>query len=164
MRALIISLAFFISACGFTPLYGNLSDSPSVNEELSSIYVSPIEGREGQVLTNHLTEKFYSQNPVDNNKYTLTVTLDQTIDRYGFNQDGSTTREGFTLKSSFSLLNTASGEEITNGATTSRTSYDVVQSDFSNASARQDALERMLSETAQNITILLSTHFRQSEQ
>ena len=163
MRVYILIISFFLSACGFTPLYGNLDGSTSTNAELQTISIRPLEGRTGQLLTNHLAEKFYTNNTTGDEKFELIIIIEENVDRYGFNQDRSTTREGYTLKTRFKLLNISSGEEVTQGLTTQNTSYDVVQSDFSNASAKQDALERMLLETAQRITILLSTHFKNSE-
>ena len=164
MRAFIVIISLFVSACGFTPLYGNLDNGSTTSQELQLIKISPPQGRSGQVFNNHLSDIFYSNINIDEKKYELKFDFVETVERYGFNQDNSTTRETYTVKVVYSLFDLSSGDELLQDFLASSSAYDIVQSDFSNSSAKADALERMLAETAQKLSIKLSRYFRMSNQ
>lgn len=159
MRYSVIILTLFLGACGFQPLYGEKNSGKFVELALQGIHLNQTEGRLGQMLQNQLSQSFNQQNQVDSSKYELFLEVEEVSERYGFNQDRSTTRESYALVTHFKLLDIDTGEILTTGRSTARTSYDVAQSDFSNHSAKQDAQARMVLETAQNITLKLSLFF-----
>ena len=164
MRYLTVILAFFVASCGFTPLYGTQNNDVNITSSLQSVRINPLEGRLGQLITNELIEDLYQTSGEQNTKYELFLDVSEEVNVYGFNQDRSTTRESYAQTINYRLVDIDTQEEVTSGVAIARTSYDVVQSDFSNFSAKQDAVERMVDEISQNITRKLAVFFRNSSE
>lgn len=160
MKLLIVILSFFVASCGFTPLYGSLNNEVNMSKSLQSVSIAPLEGRLGQLLTNSLSESLYQTAGANNVTFELKLDVKEELSQYGFNQDRSTTRESYTQTVNYRLIDIETQNEVTSGLAVARTSYDVVQSDFSNFSAKQDAQTRMVDEISQRITIKLAAYFK----
>lgn len=140
--SLIISVLMVTSSCGYQPLYGTKSNETNVLSEFSTIEVSKIPGKLGQQLQFNLQDKLAPYGLNVNPKYVLTVSLSSAVTGFGFRQDESITRQNLKMTAQYQLVSLDSKQPVLTGNANANMTYDVVQSDFSNLSAREDAERR----------------------
>ena len=137
-----VLLTMGTTACGFQPLYGTKTNEPSVLADFSTIEVSKIPTKLGQQLQINLQDKLAPYGLSGDPKYTLNVTLSSAITGFGFRQDESITRQNLKMTAQYQLVSLDSEQPVLTGNANANMTYDVVQSDFSNLSAREDAERR----------------------
>jgi len=157
--ALLLAL-FLLGGCGFKPMYAENSADPGLQEAFSGIEIAPVPDRLGQVVRNHLLDRLniYGQPSAPN--YLLQIQLTRSIEGFGFRSDESVTRESLTLEAAFNLIDSKTGEVVLQDLVRSVHSYDVVQSDFANYSAQQDAEARTALQVSEMITANLGMYFK----
>ena len=103
-------LAFLLPACSLQPLYSGGSKGV-VAQTLGTISVAPIEGKNGWLMRNALTDRLGAQ---DNNsaQFRLVVVLDDQIEGFGVRADDTVTRERRTLRARYQLVSVATGEIV----------------------------------------------------
>jgi LPS-assembly lipoprotein len=139
----LLTLLFMMtSACGYQPLYGENTNKPSVLAEFSTIEVRKIPGKLGQQLAISLQDKLAPYGLADTPKYSLIVNLTSAVTGFGFRQDESITRQNLKMMASYQLVNLDDKQTVLSGNANANMTYDVVQSDFSNLSAQEDAERR----------------------
>jgi LPS-assembly lipoprotein len=153
-----------LSACGFTPMYAENSAGEGVPEDFASISIAPIQDRIGQVVRNHLLDRInpYGQPAVP--QYVLRVSLQESVEGFGFRSDEAVTRESFTLTAVYQLVEQSSGDVVLQDELRAVQAYDVVQSDFANFSTQQDAEARTAQQVADLLTARLGLYFKSKEQ
>lgn len=160
--SILLVLALALGGCGFTPMYATQGDGAGLVAEFSTIEVSPIAERVGQVVRNGLMDRLTPDGPPGTPVYRLQVTLSETREGFGFRPDEAITRENLRLDAAYSLLRTADGAEVLKGSARSNLAYDIVQSDFANFSAHQDA-QRRTAEQVVNIIVVRLGIFLQGD-
>ena len=148
-----------LSACGFTPLYGRTGSSAQVVGQLATIDVRPIPDRVGQMMRTELKRRLSINRPQGPAQYKLTVTLSEGIAQLAVEQSAFATRANLHLSSSFNLVRTSDGLEVTKGSPSTVASYNILSSDFATQTARADARERAVIGLAQIINQRLSVYF-----
>ena len=152
-----------LGACGFAPLYGRADGQPSpVAAELAQIAIAPIADRRGQLLRNALEERLTPSGDPPQAGYTLTVKLDETIEKLGIRQDASPTIANLTLKASYHLRASGAPKDALAGSARSVISYSIAFADFPTVVAEGDARARAVRELASEITARLASHFSQT--
>lgn len=157
-KQLSIILLLLLSACGFEPLYGTQGNS-SVQNRLSGVAISPIPDRLGQLVHNHLS-KGVRPDDQGQTRHRLEVSLDPSIEGFGFRSDESITRERVRLVARYQLIDVKSGEAVFDDVVSANTSIDVVQSDFATVAAEEKARERNAERVSQLILTRLALYFR----
>ncbi|HXV73374.1 MAG TPA: LPS assembly lipoprotein LptE, partial [Sphingomonadales bacterium] len=162
MKAILTAafLALTLSACGFTPMYATSGAGEGLAADFAAVKVAPIPERIGQMVWNHLLDRLNPEGEPGAADYELHVALTEKTLGYGFRSDAAVTRESYTLEGAFQLLDRKTGAAVFEGTQRSAISYDIVQSDFANASARQDAKARTAEELANLITLRLGLYFK----
>ncbi len=151
---LIMTLTGFLSACGFTPMYGSASTSSKhqVQATLNNIAISNIPDREGQYLRNQLIDRFYGSGVPQSPLYDLTVSkvgeskldLDTT-------KNANATRAELTMSTSFTLRDKNSGAALMSRDVVSITSYNVLSSQFTTRVSEDNARLNALADLARQI-------------
>jgi LPS-assembly lipoprotein len=149
-----------LSACGFKPMYAEHTGGEGLNGEFSNVAIAPIEDRIGQVVRNHLLDRINPYGEPSAPDYFFRVSLDKTLEGYGFRSDESVTRESLTLTASYQLVEQKSGKVVLEDEVRAIQAYDIVQSDFANFSAEQDAEERTAERIAEMLTARLGLYFK----
>lgn len=157
--AALLALAV-LGACGFRPMYATSSSGHSLDSSLGAIEIAPIPERIGQVVHNHLLDRINPYGAPAAPDYLLKVALEETTEGFGFRSDESITRESFTLEGDIQLVDAATGEVVLEDTLRSVHTYDIVQSDFANFSAREDARARTAEELSSQITIRLALYLK----
>lgn len=162
-RPLVVLACFWLSACGFEPLYGENQDGFSTDQLLEFIQVAPIEDRTGQILRIELTNRLTPTRPVPKAIYALQVTLNESKSGLAVQKDASTTRANLTITASFELVEISSGQVFTGGAVRSVNSYDILLSDFATLAAEANARERGAKDLSDGIVDRISIYMARAQ-
>lgn len=158
--AVLMMMLGALAGCGFTPMYAEKAGGEGLSAELASVQVAPIPDRIGQVVWNHLLDRLNPNGEPAAADYRLAVTLSEKTLGYGFRSDAAVTRESYTLEAAYQLTDQRTGEVAYQDTQRSVISYDLVQSDFANFSAREDAKARTAEELANLIALRLGLYFK----
>lgn len=149
-----------LAGCGFTPMYATNAEGQGLPADFASVRIAPIPDRTGQVVWNHLLDRLNPNGEPSGADYLLNVSLSEKTLGYGFRSDAAVTRESYTLEAAFQLLDQKTGEVAFEDTQRAVQSYDIVQSDFANFSAREDAKARTAEELANLIALKLGLYFK----
>jgi len=159
MRIIALISLLLISACGFSPLYEAGGSSVTMQAKLAAIEVGPIPDRLGQIMRNRLVDRLNASGATD---YTLAVALRQSSEGFGVRPDAATTQEQLTLVAVIKLTSNEDGTVLFEQELRARTSFDIVQSDFSTITQREDSARRLVLELAERIHRRLALQFAKS--
>ena len=155
--------ALALSGCGFEPMYGRPSGGASpVAGELAEVSIAPIADRRGQMLRQALEERLNAGGEPTRARYTLNVTLNESIEKLVFRRDASPTLANLSLVADYQLRPSGGELPATAGKTRTVISYNISRADFATLAAEADARERAVRELAIEITSRLASHFGQS--
>lgn len=144
-----------LAGCGFHPLYGDSRLEP----QLASIYVEPVQDRNGYELRNTLINVLASDGESRGKAYRLKLNLEETNQGVALENNATITRYNDTLTVTYTLTD-AKGNVITHGTESNLASYNVVTSPYSTLSAQQDSDKRAAEEIAERIQLDLGVFFR----
>lgn len=159
---------FFLSACGFRPLYGQ-SGGQNALSDLSSIRIEPIADRMGQELHNNLLDLLTPQGRPQKPRYSLKIKLAQSKKALAVRKSAFATRANLTIKATFSLRAIAKGgaalsKPLVSGKSSIISSYNILSSDFATLIAERNARTQAVRELADNIRTRLAVYFTQALQ
>jgi len=153
LAATLLTAALTISGCGFEPLHGQRSGASSA--ALSAIDVQLIADRSGQMLRNELLQQMQPRGQTPT-RYSLAVTLTESLSNLGIRKDEVATRANLTLSASFTITELGGAKRVFSGSARSVNSYNILTSDFATLSAREDARRRGINQLALEIRERLS--------
>ena len=145
--AALLASATLLSACGFTPLYGDATGSPA----LSRIAVSTQDDRLGFRLREQLEDALGWQGgavPL----YRLETVVEQSRLPLGRRIDDTATRYQLTVKAAWTLTPVSGGEPLS-GVETSTLTYAAADQPYAAIAAQQDGEERAAAELSRLIRI-----------
>jgi len=153
-----ILLALPLAACGLKPMYAG-GASGTVAQGLSSVDVSPIEGKAGWLVRNALTDRLGASGQ-GAKRYRLDVRLDDKLEGLGLLSDDTVARERRTLRARFQLVDLESGKILLDDTVGSDAGIDVTSSEYATIAAEQTALENLSKEVASRIVTRVSLKLR----
>jgi LPS-assembly lipoprotein len=153
-----LMLAFLLPACGLQPLYSGGSKG-AVALALGTISVAPIEGKNGWLMRNALTDRLGAQNS-NIAQFRLVVVLDDQIEGFGVRADDTVTRERRTLRARYQLISVETGETVLDTTAGSDAGIDVVSSEYATIAGENSALENLTQKVADQIVTRLSIYAR----
>ena len=151
----VIAGCVLLAGCGFHPMYGG-----QVAPQMASIFVEPIEERDGYELRNTLIDLLQSDGERAGKKYSLKITLSESSQGIALQNDATITRYNDTLQASYTLSD-LHGKVLTSGVQTDLAAYNVVQSPYATLIAEQDANKHAAQDMAERIRLDLGVWFRQ---
>jgi LPS-assembly lipoprotein len=162
-----VFLTFFaalaLSGCGFEPMYARSSAGASpVAAELADVSIAPIADRRGQMLRQALEERLNAGGEPARPRYTLAVSLSESIEKLVFRRDASPTLANLSLVADYQLRPAGGDGPATSGRARTTISYNISRADFATLAAESDARERAVRELAIEITSRLASHFGQN--
>ncbi len=157
--------ALVLASCGFTPVYQDHSKEQAGDKQLStklaSVAVKPIDfGRPGQVLHTDLEQLFNPNGAAAGvpSRYTLDVSLERRKDASAIQRDRQITRYTMLVTAKY-VLHDRKGGVVTKGQSLITGSFDAASSDFSNYTAEEDTVMRIMHEVAKDIDFQLMSVF-----
>ncbi|MDG2531639.1 LPS assembly lipoprotein LptE [Caulobacter endophyticus] len=148
--ALLSTLA--LSACGFTPLYGQ----QGVTGGLGAIEVVAADGRAGYLLREQL-EDALARNPNVLASHRLTYKVEEKRYARGVRVDNVANRYELNMKVEWKLTDVTTGSEVRKGTTMAVVTYDSADQPYAAISAQQDGQERAAAEVARKIQLELAS-------
>lgn len=154
----IVMLVLLLPACSLQPLYSGGSNGV-VAQTLGIISVAPIEGKNGWLMRNALTDRLGAQDS-NSAQFRLVVVLDDQIEGFGVRADDTVTRERRTLRARYQLVSVATGETVLDTTAGSDAGIDVVSSEYATIAGENSALENLTQKVADQIVTRLSIYAR----
>jgi LPS-assembly lipoprotein len=154
-----LGILFLTAACGFQSLYGERSGSAGVRDELSQIEILSIADRLGQQVHNYLLDRISPLGRPDVPRYSLDVDLSLSRQDLGVKRDETATRTKLILSASYRLADKRNGKQLFFSSTQTANSFTIVDSDFANLSAENDAIDRAAREVSDSIRSRLALYF-----
>jgi LPS-assembly lipoprotein len=146
-----------LAGCGFRPLYGRNASDPTVNADLSAIYIPPLPDREGQLVHNALLVRFNRNGDAEPSRFRLAVTVVSAENPTVLQSDQTASRALVTFVATYHLFE--EDISLTGGSFTRAFSYDYVPEQYSNVSARGDVAKRAADEIADEIRDRIAAYF-----
>ncbi len=149
-----------LSACGFTPLYGDRSTaaSPDVVDALATVAIRPLPNREGLKLHRALREGLQPRG-VTRAVYDLEVVLATRVEELGIRPDATSSRANLILLATFKL--NESGAPIYGDRVQSIVSYNILDDQFATVAAQADAENRGIRQISEEIKTRLAVYFHE---
>ncbi|MFZ0695443.1 MAG: LPS assembly lipoprotein LptE [Alphaproteobacteria bacterium] len=156
-----------LAGCGFHPLYGKANPEVTAQAQLIKIGVRQ-EGdpktanfRIGQQLRNTLLTQLTPYGEPAQPQYYLDIKMTESTENLAIQKNQVATRANLQINATYILRHMATGGAIFSGQARGVASYDVVQSEYANLAAEQDAERRSIQAIADDITLKISFHFTQ---
>ncbi len=144
--AAVVLLTLAVAGCGFRPLYGSRAVDPYVGPEMGSIYVAPLPDRDGQLVRNALLDRLNPKGEPQQPRYRLEIKLTVTEAQVALQKDETATRAQVGYGVDFTLFEGMVA--LTRGGFTRTFSFDYLNQQYSNISARDDVRRRAAEEIA----------------
>ncbi|MFN3521411.1 MAG: LPS assembly lipoprotein LptE [Phenylobacterium sp.] len=141
-----------LSACGFTPLYGQ----PEVVSSLAAVDVVAPEGRAGYLIREHLDDAF-AKNRAAPARYRMDLQLAESRYPRGLRIDNVATRYEYVLSATYTLTALPSGARAKTGTVRVELTYDSADQPYASVAAQQDVQDRAAEEAARRIQLELAT-------
>ena len=158
LRHIAVLALLLLAGCDFRPLYGTQSFG-SVVPDLEHIQVLAIEDRVGQKMHNMLLDRLNPQGRPNQPLYTLAIENEVSRQELGLEITEVATRAKLTVVSRYVLRRIDTREILVTGSARSINSYNLIDSDYANLVAEEDATERALRENSEAIRVRLGIFF-----
>ena len=153
-----------LSACGFKPMYGqNAAGGAELAQLMANISIDPVRSQSGrqerlsQLIENNLRDRISPLNATGETSYILKTNYEVIEQGYGIREDESVTLINLRLILAFQLIDIDSDDAIMDGTARAIVTFDLVQSDLSNMTARQTSLERLAEEASNQVITRVGT-------
>lgn len=156
-----------LAGCGFHPLYGKANPEVTAQAQLIKIGVrqsgdlKTANFRIGQQLRNTLLTQLTPYGEPAQPQYYLDVNMTESTENLAIQKNQVATRANLQIYATYILRYIATGGAIFSGQARGVASYDIVQSEYANLAAEQDAERRSIQAVADDITLKISFHFTQ---
>lgn len=158
MRALIASLALFLGACGFQPMYASGANG---GPAIGPVQVAQIDGKAGHVLKTELDRILAVEAQAGGEPMLLEITLQELVTPLGIRRDESATRAELRLIANYVLTPPNNGR-VMRGSVFTVVNYDIPTAAFGEIASQDDARERAAETMAQRFRAELALRMAQA--
>ena len=167
MKVFTLLSLLLLSACGFTPMYGDQKNNQAQESsplkpqfQFNHIEIAVIPNREGQFLRNALIDRFYTNGTPQNPTYELRISpIREQIYDFDITPESEATRRQLRLSTDIALIDLETKKPILSRALTAIASSNVLESEFSTLVTEQYARENALNDLARQTERQLSLYF-----
>ena len=150
-----------LSGCTFKPLYSSYEGQ--VTDRLSSIKISQIEGRLGQIMRNALLQKLTPLGNPKNPRYILDISITFSDRDLGVAKDATATRTEVVLSVHYTLKNAKTGKILHEATETESSDYNMLTTSYySNIVSKTNAQEGTIELVSNLIKLGLSSYLSNS--
>lgn len=154
----LIFTIFIISACGFTPVYGD----KSLPSSIGAIEVKVIPDRGGQIVRNHLIDRLYQDGYPTNPDYFLAVSaIKENIVEIGIDIDDEASRAQLRQQANMTLTDAKTNKVVLTRTVRATSGYNILLGQFTTFVTEDDARNQALKTIAEDIVTQLELYFNQ---
>ncbi len=154
-----------LSACGFQPLYYRDGVRETIREDLSAVFVRPIEDRIGQQLRNKLNDTLNPTGTQGAKMWDLDIELTESTEKISLESTSFSTRANLTVSATLTLTPVDSELLDTHsGSVSAISSYNIVDSDYADIVAERDAQSRAVVSLSNDIRRQVALWLRGGEE
>ena len=157
-RYLALAALLMLAACGFSPIYGTHDNGHAVAADLNQVAIENIPDRQGQILKNALIDRMYGKGRPASPAYKLEITLRRTEEDLGIQNDATSTRSLLNMYADYKLQD-MHDKVLAAGTTHSVASFNKLSQQYGTQSARDDAVQRTITELSNQIISRISLYF-----
>ncbi len=159
--ALLASLAG-LSACGFTPLYGDNGSDANVEQKMDEVSVGIIPDRTGQLLRQALQDQLQIAGAPTQQLYQLSVSYLIISQATGIQEDTSATRERFTASASWALAPIGNPlKPLAKGGASTEDALNIIDQQYFQITLETNTVNQQLAnEIAAQISAQLAAYFK----
>lgn len=153
-----VAAALSLSACGFTPLYGQhgTAAAPGVVDALSTVSIRSLSNREGMKLRQLLREELQPKGP-SKAVYDLDIRFSTRVEELGIRSDATSSRANLILLATFDL--NEGGRSVFTDRVQSIVSYNILDDQFATVTSQADAENRGIKQIGAEIKTRLAVYF-----
>ncbi|MFT5539441.1 MAG: LPS-assembly lipoprotein [Alphaproteobacteria bacterium] len=148
-------LCLALAGCGFKPLHGRGAQAISA-ADLDSVQIPILRDREGQLLTNFLSQAFNPDGRRAVTNYHLEISLSSSKQDLGVRRDATATRTNLSYTANLVLREAVTNKQVFKGRSVTVVSYNILDARFATLAAEQDAIRRGTKALADNIKIRIA--------
>lgn len=149
---------FILSACGFTPVYGD----KSLPSSIGTIEVKTIPNRDGQIVRNHLIDRLYKDGYPTNPDYFLTVSsIKERIIEIGIDIDDEASRAQLRQEATVTLTDAKTNKSVLTRTVRATSGYNILLGQFTTFVTEENARNQALKVVAEDILTQLELYFNQ---
>lgn len=158
----LLSFALLLTACGFTPMYGQGSASKgNVPAGLDRVEIAMIPDESGIYLRNELIDRFYRSGYPASPTHKLVVSpVAELIRDLDITIESEATRKQIKLTTSISLVDNQTEQSVMSRTLSAITSYNVSPTQFTTRLSESDAREAALTDLARQIEVQTALYFK----
>ncbi len=158
MRILLMLLLFFVSACGFKPMYAT-GGGAHFAENPINLQIDDIKTGIGQQLRIEIEDRFDKINSANGKPYRLIANVQKNLQPVLTDQDRRISRYNVIIKSNYNLIDLENGKVVAKGTLSARSAYNVVQSEYATYAADDNATKEATTQLAENYLSTLTNYF-----
>ena len=162
-KALILSAALLLSACGFQPVHTatKLPDAPNLkNIKVELIEPEQVSQREaGYYLQQHLFDRLGK----NAGPHILKIEPNTLRRPYGLTSSDVASRYDYVLTVKYELVDAANGKTMNKGQITATTTFGSSKDPYARISSEKAAAEQVARDAADRIIIRLASHYKNPE-
>jgi len=156
-----LSLCFFLTACGFRPLYTPHQGRADISYPIK---IATISNRGGQILRNYLLDLLTPEGTPPHPRYILEIILTDTVRSTGIRKDETALRYEAILSAALILKDAKTNTVVYRHTANAINSYSVLsQNYYADLVAEEYAKKEATRLLAEKITLLLSTYLDNQE-
>ncbi len=148
--------AALAGGCTVRPVYMQTATGGAPMADLSAISVAQVGDRVAQEVRNNLIFAFTGGKPAAPPRYDLTLNVNTSETRLGFEKDETAPAYQVTVAVKFELKDIATGRSILRSSSNGVASYDRSNQNFANVRARIDAEDRAAQAVADQLQLRLA--------
>ena len=158
----VAGLFFFVSACGFQPMYtkgGGDTAMADVYSNLQSIFIPLERGRIEQLVYNSLRDRLNPLGVPKQPRYRLDYRVKIVKQPVAVAKDETATRLNVRVSVTFSLKDLSDNEVAFNGTARALAAYNVLRSQYATLAGKQNAEDRATREVSDEIRLRIAAFF-----
>jgi len=165
-RAGFLTGLILFAGCGFHPLYGSqtVAVPASLEKSLASIRVNRMPDRQGQIMTNQLTDALNPHALTVEALYRLDVKLLVNLQNYDIRPDSTTGRSETTASATWSLIRLSDNAPLISGRSKALAGHDISTQEYANVSSGAADSDHAIAEVADDIEARLVIYFQDAAQ
>lgn len=162
-KKLLYTFFFFITACGFKPLYKKTNVFDNTASKLNKIEITPVknfDGTYGVHLRNTLYNKFNITGVKNTSEYIMEINFSHpNLTTYTINADGTTSSYLVNMTANFTLKNKKDYKTLLSKSVSTSATYNILKNQYATEKLKQNAIKLNTENIAEQIYFTIINYF-----